>query len=176
MNFKTRLLCLPVALITIGIGSKPVARTAASIVPDGKRELPDKLSQAKLIGSYGKLPLSFEANHGQTDQRVKFLSRGRGYALFLTSDETVLSLQGNQAHPKEETVVAPCSPCGASPLPGLSSVQATDSDWPTSTAALSMLSPVPEQFEKLVSSKTPDLVRLSSASALHCQRGECLSL
>src|ERR1700676_5491917 len=125
MNFNTRLLCLPVTLaITIGIGSKPVARTAASIAPDVKAEMPNKLSQAKLIESYGKLPLSFEANHGQTDQRVKFLSRGRGYALFLTSDETVLSLQGNQAHPKEKTVVAPCSPSGASPLPGLSSVQA----------------------------------------------------
>src|ERR1700676_32035 len=125
MNFNTRLLCLPVTLaITIGIGSKPVARTAASIAPDVKAEMPNKLSQAKLIESYGKLPLSFEANHGQTDQRVKFLSRGRGYALFLTSDETVLSLQGNQAHPKEETDVAQCSASGASPLPGLSSVQA----------------------------------------------------
>jgi Beta-propeller repeat/PASTA domain/Dockerin type I domain len=125
MNFKTRLLCMSVALaITIGIGSKPVARTAASIAPDVKRGLPDKLGQAKLIESYGKLPLSFEANHGQTDQRVKFLSRGRGYTLFLTSDETVLSFRGSQAHPKEETVVAQCSPSGAGPLPGLSSVQA----------------------------------------------------
>ena len=31
---------------------------------------------------YGKLPLSFEANRGQTDARVQFLSRGRGYTLF----------------------------------------------------------------------------------------------
>src|SRR5436190_19474794 len=62
MNFKSRLLCLPVALaITVGIGSKPVARTAATIALDVTRGLPDKLSQAKLIESYGKLPLSFEA-------------------------------------------------------------------------------------------------------------------
>jgi hypothetical protein len=26
---------------------------------------------------YGNLPLSFEANEGQSDERVKFLSRGR---------------------------------------------------------------------------------------------------
>lgn len=32
------------------------------------------------------LPLSFEANRGQTDPAVKFLSRGDGYALFLTRD------------------------------------------------------------------------------------------
>src|SRR4030095_6218605 len=44
---------------------------------------------------YGKLPLHFEANRGQTDPQVKFLSRGPGYALFLTPTEAVLTLQGN---------------------------------------------------------------------------------
>jgi hypothetical protein len=42
---------------------------------------------------YGHLPLAFEANAGQTDSQVKFLSRGRGYGLFLTGDEAVLKLQ-----------------------------------------------------------------------------------
>jgi len=42
---------------------------------------------------YGKLPLSFEANQGQTDARVKFLARGPGYAVFLTADEAVLTLR-----------------------------------------------------------------------------------
>lgn len=36
--------------------------------------------------------MSFEANQGQTDSRVKFLSRGTGYTLFLTSSEAVLAL------------------------------------------------------------------------------------
>ena len=49
-------------------------------------------SQQQLLASYARLPLSFEANHGQTDRQVKFLSRGSGYSLFLTSNETVLSL------------------------------------------------------------------------------------
>src|SRR5260370_41436629 len=35
----------------------------------------------RLVGSYGKLPLSFELNQGQTDSHVKFLSRRRGYSL-----------------------------------------------------------------------------------------------
>ena len=43
---------------------------------------------------YGKLPLIFEPNQGQTDAPVKFLSRGRGYSLFLTESEAVLSLRG----------------------------------------------------------------------------------
>src|SRR5262249_46456329 len=42
---------------------------------------------------YGQLPLSFETNHGQTDPRVKFLSHGPGYALFLTDTEAVLTLR-----------------------------------------------------------------------------------
>jgi uncharacterized protein (TIGR03437 family) len=41
-------------------------------------------------GGYGKMSLSFEANQGQTDARVQFLSRGSGQTLFLTSTEAVL--------------------------------------------------------------------------------------
>ncbi len=45
-------------------------------------------------GTPGKEALSFEANAGQTDPRVQFLSRGlskgRGHILFLTSTEAVL--------------------------------------------------------------------------------------
>jgi hypothetical protein len=46
-----------------------------------------------VAAAYGKLPLSFEANQGQTDRRVKFLSRGPGYGLFLTPTGAVLSLR-----------------------------------------------------------------------------------
>ena len=48
---------------------------------------------ARIIEAYGRLPLSFEANRGQGDGAVKFLSRGAGYNLFLTSTEAVLSLK-----------------------------------------------------------------------------------
>jgi Bacterial Ig-like domain (group 3)/Beta-propeller repeat/Abnormal spindle-like microcephaly-assoc'd, ASPM-SPD-2-Hydin len=40
-----------------------------------------------------QLPLSFEANAGQTDSTVKFLSRGRGYSLYLTGTEAVIALK-----------------------------------------------------------------------------------
>ncbi len=39
------------------------------------------------------LPLSFEANRGQTDSRVKYLARGQNYTLFLTDHDAVLSLR-----------------------------------------------------------------------------------
>jgi hypothetical protein len=41
----------------------------------------------------GKPPLSFELNNAQTDPRVKFLSRGSGYTLFLTGNEAVLAFR-----------------------------------------------------------------------------------
>ncbi len=52
----------------------------------------DPAVQSRLAASYGKLPLSFELNAGQTDASVRFLSRGPGYALFLTGNAAVLSL------------------------------------------------------------------------------------
>jgi Beta-propeller repeat/FG-GAP-like repeat len=54
---------------------------------------PNTDTRGELVKSYGRLPLSFEANQGQADERVKFLSRGRGYTLFLTSGEAVLVLR-----------------------------------------------------------------------------------
>ncbi|MGO9948169.1 MAG: SBBP repeat-containing protein, partial [Steroidobacteraceae bacterium] len=47
---------------------------------------------ANATADYGKLPLGFEANVGQTDGQVKFLARGRGYTVFLTGNAAVLSL------------------------------------------------------------------------------------
>ncbi|HWO38958.1 MAG TPA: SBBP repeat-containing protein, partial [Candidatus Acidoferrum sp.] len=43
--------------------------------------------------NYGRLPLLFESNQGQTDSQVKFLSQGPGYSVFLTSGSMVLSLR-----------------------------------------------------------------------------------
>ena len=47
---------------------------------------------ASVAAGYGNLPLSFEANLGQTAPQVRFTSRGNGYALFLTQSEAVLAL------------------------------------------------------------------------------------
>src|SRR5436190_11482090 len=49
-------------------------------------------AEARVSQSYGKLPLHFEANQGQTHQDVRFLARGAGYSLYLTAGEAVLVL------------------------------------------------------------------------------------
>ena len=50
------------------------------------------------IENLNKLPLAFERNQGQTGSQVKFLARGQGYTLFLTSGEAVLAW--HKASPK----------------------------------------------------------------------------
>jgi len=54
-------------------------------------------SMADVQSAYGQLPLSFEANEGQTDPHVQFLSRGRGHTLFLTPSDAVLALRTDEA-------------------------------------------------------------------------------
>jgi hypothetical protein len=56
---------------------------------DGAAQPP--VSSEMAAQRYGALPLAFERNVGQTDSRVQFLSRGRGYTLFLTGTDAVLA-------------------------------------------------------------------------------------
>jgi hypothetical protein len=51
----------------------------------------------QLNKSYTRLPLAFEKNQGQLDNRVKFLSRGAEADIYLTANEIILSL----ANPKQ---------------------------------------------------------------------------
>jgi autotransporter-associated beta strand protein len=48
---------------------------------------------ASVDQAYGQIPMSFEVNQGQTDARVQYLTRGNGYALFLTHEGAVLDLE-----------------------------------------------------------------------------------
>ena len=67
------------------------------------------------LAGYGQLPLAFEANQGQSDAQVRFLARGEGYGLFLTSTEAVLSLRA----PAASSTVVRMKLVGANrPLPG----------------------------------------------------------
>ncbi len=50
------------------------------------------LQKAAVMSSYGKLPLYFVRNDGQTDKAVKFYERGAGHSTFFTADSIVISL------------------------------------------------------------------------------------
>lgn len=68
---------------------------------------PGDVSRPRIAAAYGNLPLSFEANHGQTDSQVNFVSRGSGYTLFLTPTEAVLALRKTASPPKHATDTMP---------------------------------------------------------------------
>jgi len=69
------------------------ARTTQTLTPLS----PATTQQGQVLNeAYGKLPLSFEANAGQTASDVKFLSRGRGYQLYLTPTEAVMTFQSTK--------------------------------------------------------------------------------
>ena len=82
-RFKVLLVLFALPSSTLPL--KPVAARPPSSAP-----AMEKLSAAE---NYGKLPLSFEANLGQSPDAVKFLSRSKGYTLFLTPTEAVFSLR-----------------------------------------------------------------------------------
>jgi hypothetical protein len=74
---------------TLGLLVPGAKAQAVSISPKATAVNPS----AKILARYPQLPMSFERNQGQEDPRVKFLARGQGYALFLTSDEAILELK-----------------------------------------------------------------------------------
>ena len=88
MKITTKILvaCLP-GIVT---GALFAATTSDQTVSKTKAN-DTALTKAK--ASMAKMPLSFEPNRGQTDPRVQFLSRGPGYTVFFTKDQTVISLK-----------------------------------------------------------------------------------
>ena len=55
------------------------------------------LSTAAVAASFAQIPMSFEANVGQTAAQVQYLARGAGYTVFLTPNEAVVSLESTAA-------------------------------------------------------------------------------
>jgi len=87
--------------ITQPVGTVNNAATATALPQS------DAATQARLSAAYGQVPMSFEANQGQTDAQVQFVSRGSGYTLFLAGGEAVLSLQKPAAPPTSTGPVPP---------------------------------------------------------------------
>jgi Tol biopolymer transport system component len=99
-----------VLLALVWLGGPHIGALAA--VPGLSREAPrpatlarpDSATRVGMSESYGKPPLYFEANRGQTDPQVKFLVRGLRQTLFLTSTEAVLVLTERKPSAPEPAV------------------------------------------------------------------------
>jgi len=70
-------------------------------------------AETRVSQSYGKLPLHFEANQGQTHQDVRFLARGSGYSLYLTPTEAALTLTKQVSPARKPAAHGKSEPRGA---------------------------------------------------------------
>src|SRR5213596_1682462 len=105
--FWVRVVSLIMALlVTAACGTVPASVTPAE--SDAPRHV--RVSEA-----YGKLPLYFEANKGQTDEQVRFLARGSRSTLFLTPSEAVLVF----THREVSRTVLRMTFIGANPEPSV---------------------------------------------------------
>src|ERR1700722_8484848 len=91
VSFLVLLFTQPAALLPEA--KNPDFRTRPSNILKAGIGTLDPAAQKKFQQAYGKIPMSFERNEGQTDPQVRFLSRGNGYSLFLTPAEAVLTLR-----------------------------------------------------------------------------------
>src|SRR5207249_4639700 len=65
--------------------------------------------RAHAAEAYGKLPLSFERNQGQSDPQVKFLARGAGYSVFLTSNDATIRVEAKSSERSKSDTAATTS-------------------------------------------------------------------
>src|SRR5437868_5811686 len=80
------------------------AQHAFPAAADSKAATQVEEDQRRVMEAYGKLPISFEDNLGQTDQQVKYLARLPGATVYLTPAAAVLDLHsaaGRSANPAE---------------------------------------------------------------------------
>ncbi len=116
--------------------------SADSAGPASPSQKTSPVQKSRIAENYGKLPLSFEANAGQADKSVKFLSRGSGYGLYLTANEAVLELRESGTSSLEPEVPPTFRPAliGASGAgPGPNAVRPYNSAATAAAARLAVL-------------------------------------
>ena len=101
-------------IFTSSAFSKPVElpiNSGSALSTSSSKNSVDEKSRVRINKSYGKLPLHFEANEGQADGQVKFLTRGNGYNMLFTPTESVLVLNkrltDSKAQPEDRASVLP---------------------------------------------------------------------
>jgi hypothetical protein len=85
--------CSLAFILTLGVALYAQTGPGSTVRKSPAASKPGPAAHARVMANYGKLPLAFERNDGQTDQSVQFLARGSGYTLFLTHEGAVFSLR-----------------------------------------------------------------------------------
>jgi hypothetical protein len=89
--------------LTLPLNAQPASSTNTKLKskPNSERVAVQK--------KYGKLPMSFEVNEGQTDPRVSYLTRGQGYQMFFEADRATMRLnslnQSSKGRPYSKNLI-----------------------------------------------------------------------
>ncbi len=130
--FQNSLHVLTAAILSLVSVAFPTTESACSaagepivdVRPTDPQAVPLKVkaaggaTAARIAERISSFPLSFEVNKGQTAADVKFFSRGRGYALFLSPREAVISLARESKNVRKPSLPPPQK--GRNPAPGRS--------------------------------------------------------
>ncbi|HXH48546.1 MAG TPA: alpha/beta fold hydrolase [Terriglobia bacterium] len=86
---------VPGIIASVLQGTGAIAQENVGHARKPRREVnQSRAARVSAATTIGRLPLAFELNQGQADPSVKFLSRGRGFTLFLTGNEALLAIPG----------------------------------------------------------------------------------
>src|SRR6266852_2618333 len=87
-----RIAILALLILSSAFGARAqTPNTISTVAGGGTNPGPAAAKSAPSREMLARIPLFFEVNKGQTDSRVRFLTRSSGYTLFLTPTETVLA-------------------------------------------------------------------------------------
>ena len=98
-----RLTLAAACLLLLILSLLPALLTAGSA--ESRRAPAVGAGAARLAEGYGRLPLRFEVNSGQTSPEVKFVARGGGYTLFLAESGAVLRLRAGEGEQQRSSTL-----------------------------------------------------------------------
>lgn len=106
--FTALVLCVPCARPAHSLSGESGPEASAPRLKAADRGASIAESTERVEQALTRLPMVFEPNVGQTDGRARFVSRGAGYAMFVTDSETAFKLStssGDAADPGEVAVL-----------------------------------------------------------------------
>ncbi len=84
----------------------PAIAAGGSAANAPSNQAPSATQESEMVDNYGKLPVSFEQNIGQFDERVDFVARGSGSTLFLTPSAAVFAMQNSESRIQNSELAA----------------------------------------------------------------------
>ena len=79
-------------LLVVSVTFSVIAPAQAGVAPERHVRDQAQAGQAKLLASYGDLPLAFEPNQGQAQKDVRFAARAKSVTVLLSDREIALGI------------------------------------------------------------------------------------